>query len=229
VAGIRDSGPGTRVPAPGDAHMDGTDSGSRVPDPGSRVPESGWDELVLVGRIARPHGIRGQVFVNPETDFVDERFAVGEVLRTRSDRGEELLTIASMRVQNGRPVIGFAGFERIEDVERLVGLELRVDAASLPPLDAGRYYHHQLIGCEVRSVGGEVVGTVARVEGGAAGSLLVIDGRRGEILIPLAVDICREVDVERRRITIEAPEGLLELNEKKETGDRRQETEHRRR
>ena len=83
-----------------------------------------WDEMVLVGRIVRPHGIRGQVVVNPETDFVEERFAAGAILWTRCDAGDERLIVSTMRVQNGRPIVGFEGFGRIEDVERLAGAGL---------------------------------------------------------------------------------------------------------
>src|SRR5262245_47194466 len=108
-----------------------------------------WDDMVLVGRIARPHGIRGQVIVNPETDFVEERFRVGATLWTRSPRGHEPLTIATMRVQGGRPVVGFEGFGTIEDVERLSGLDLRIPEGELQPLGEGSYYHHQLVGCVV--------------------------------------------------------------------------------
>ena len=174
-----------------------------------------WEEMVLVGRIARPHGLRGQVIVTPDTDFVEERFAPGAVFWTRSDRGDEQLTVAAARVQNGRPVLGFEGFASIDDVERLAGLELRVPEESLAALEPGTYYQHQLVGCMVETADGAAVGLVTRVDGGAAGSLLVIDGgERGEILVPLAIDICAEVDVAARRIRITPPEGLLDLNAK---------------
>ena len=173
-----------------------------------------WDQMVLVGRIARPHGIRGHVIVNPETDFVDERFVDGATMWTRSDRGEEPLTISSARVQNGRPVVGFAGFASIDDVERLAGLELRVPEESLQSLENGAYYQHQLVGCNVSTVGGDRVGEVVRVDGGAGGSLLAVRGARGEVLVPLAQHICVEIDVAARRIVIDPPDGLLELNEK---------------
>ena len=173
-----------------------------------------WADMILVGRIARPHGIRGQVIVTPDTDFAEARFAVGSILWTRSPGGDEPLVVASVRVQNGRPVIGFEGCSRIEDVERLAGLELRVPESALQRLEPGSYYQHQLVGCEVETVAGTRVGTVTRVDGGAAGSLLSIDGPRGEVLIPLAADICTEIDVDTKRIRIDPPEGLLELNEK---------------
>jgi 16S rRNA processing protein RimM len=153
------------------------------------------------------------VIVNPDTDFLEERFAPGAALWTRSDRGVEALTIGSARVQNGRPVVAFAGFSTIEDVDRLAGLELRIPEEALQPLAAGMYYHHQLIGCVVETVGGQQLGVVTRVDGGAGGHLLAVDGARGEILIPFVTDICVSVDVDGKTIRTELPEGLLELNE----------------
>ena len=174
---------------------------------------SGWDDWALVGRIARPHGLRGQVVVHPETDFIEERFAKGAIVWMRSSAGDEQLTVASLRLQNGRPIVGFVGFDRIEDVERLAGQELRVPEDALQPLQAGTYYEHQLVGCVVETTAGDVVGEVAKVEGGAGASRLVMEGPRGEILIPLAVEICVDIDVVRKKIRIKPPEGLLELNE----------------
>lgn len=174
-----------------------------------------WDDMVVVGRIARPHGLRGQLAVNPETDFVEERFRPGATLWTRSEGRERPLTIASARVQNGRPVIAFEGLSRIEDVQWLIGLDLRVPEDALQPLEAGRYYEHQLVGCKVETVDGVPIGMVVRVEGGAGSSRLAVEGRRGEILVPLAVDICVEIDVGAKRIRIDPPEGLLDLNETK--------------
>jgi 16S rRNA processing protein RimM len=184
-----------------------------VPSPSPQPPAPDWDNMALVGRIARPHGLRGQVLINPETDFVEERFAEGATIWTRSEAGDEQLTVASVRVQNGRPVVGFEGFTRVEDVERLAGLELRVPEETLQPLQPGTYYEHQLVGCLVETAAGDVVGTVAAVEGGAGATRLAMNGPRGEILIPLAVDICVDIDVANKRIRINPPEGLLELNE----------------
>ena len=199
-----------RDPGSGIRKTSETTIGSRIPDPGSRQD---WDDMAVVGRIARPHGLRGQVVVNPETDFVEERFGEGATLWTRSAAGEEHLTVASLRVQNGRPIVGFEGFTRIEDVERLAGLELRVPEALLQPLQPGSYYEHQLVGCTVETLAGDLVGRVAAVEGGAGATRLVMNGPRGEILVPFAVAICVDIDVANRKIRINPPEGLLELNE----------------
>jgi len=172
-----------------------------------------WDAMVLVGRVARPHGIRGDVVVNPETDFVDERFAAGSVLWTRIAGVVEPMTVARARFGGRRPVLGFAGTDTIPDAERLAGAELRVPEAALLTLEPGTYYLHQLVGCRVETEHGDVVGEVVRVDGGAGASLLVVSGPRGEVLVPFAESLCPVVDVESRRIQVAAPEGLLEANE----------------
>jgi len=172
-----------------------------------------WDEMALVGRIARAHGRRGEVIVNPETDFPERRFRAGAELFVERRHGVEAVTITSVRFQRDRPVVGLAGVDSMDAAEALAGLELRVPVDRLAPLPEGTFYHHDLIGCEVETRLGERVGTVRAVEGTTGGSRLVIDGARGEILIPLAAEICRSVDIASRRIVIEPPEGLLELNE----------------
>ena len=164
--------------------------------------------MALVGRIARAHGIKGQVIVNPDTDFPEERFRPGATMFTT--RGP--VTLTSARIQNGRPVIGIEGVETMSDAETLAGLELRVPVEELAPLPAGTFYHHELIGCQVVTGGGDTVGTVESVEGTLAGSRLVVAGAKGEILIPLATEICRTIDIAGKRIVIEPPEGLLEVN-----------------
>jgi 16S rRNA processing protein RimM len=164
--------------------------------------------MAAVGTIARAHGIKGQVIVNPETDFPEERFRPGATLFTT--HGE--LKITTARFQNGRPVIGIEGVETMNDAEALAGLELRVPVEELAALPPGTFYHHDLVGCQVVTTGGAQVGAVSGVEGTLDGSRLVVAGAKGEILIPLVTDICRTIDVAGKRIVIEPPDGLLDLN-----------------
>lgn len=177
-----------------------------------------WESMVLVGRVARPHGVRGQMVVTPDTDFVEERFSRGSTVWMQRDGVPVAMTIASSQLGGRRPVIGFDGVTTVEDAERFSGQELRVPEADLMPLAPGTYYHHQLVGCTVVTAAGVAVGDVVRVDGGAAGSLLVIEGVRGEVLVPLTTGICVDVDVAARRITVAPPEGLLELNERTRRG-----------
>jgi 16S rRNA processing protein RimM len=179
--------------------------------------------MVVVGRIARPHGLRGQVVVNPETDFAEARFKIGAEVWADRPGGCERLIVRTARFQKGRPIVAFEGTSTIEEAQQLVGRELRVPEEELEPLDRGTYYNHQLVGCVVETLGGATVGTVTGVEGRPGSSVLVVDGRRGEVLIPLALEICVEIDVGARRVRIRPLDGLLELNE---TGPKRRRSRH---
>ena len=172
-----------------------------------------WDDLVVVARVARPHGRRGEVILNLETDFPERRFAPGNRLVVRRGAGAEDLVVRSVWFMKARPVVGFEGFESIDDAETLAGRELRIPAADLAELPPGMFYHHDLVGCRVETSGGEAVGEVVAVEGSGEASRLVVETPRGEELIPLVGEMVPLVDTRARRIVIEAPEGLLGLNE----------------
>jgi 16S rRNA processing protein RimM len=171
-----------------------------------------WDDMAIVGRVARVHGLRGQVVVNPETDFPASRFQPGRVVYRARDGAAEPLRVASLRLHRGRPIVGFEGIDSIDQAEELAGLELRVPLESLEALPAGAFYHHDLVGCRVETRSGVLLGSVGRVEGDGGASRLVVATGGGDVLVPLAADICVAVDVGRKLIVIEPPEGLLELN-----------------
>jgi 16S rRNA processing protein RimM len=168
--------------------------------------------MVLVGHVARAHGRFGEVLVHPQTDFPGERFAPGAVVHVRRAGRDERLTVGAMRLHQGRPLVAFEGIATMTEAEALAGLELRVPEAELTPLPPGTYYEHALVGCEVVTVGGLGLGVVRAVEGSAGGARLVIGSGAGEVQIPLAHDICVQIDVAARRITVDPPEGLLDLN-----------------
>lgn len=180
-----------------------------------------WSEMAVVGRIARPHGIRGQVIVDPDTDFPEERFQPGAELFIERSGAVEPIRITAVRFHRDRPIIGVDGVATMNDAALLAGRELRVPLDRLAALPAETFYRHDLIGCTVETVAGDRVGDVSGVEGTLSGSRLVVDGPRGEILIPLAAEICVTIDVPAKRIVIDAPEGLLELNESPAKAGRR--------
>ena len=173
-----------------------------------------WDDAILVGVVARTHGNRGEVIVNAETDFPEERFYEGASLMTRSRDGSfGTLEVASMRMHQGRPVILFKGIGSMNDAELLAGTELRIaeDEGDAELLEEGEFFHRDLIGCTVVTESGDPVGEVTAVEGDRGNTRLVVRSKRNEVLIPLADEICT-VDVANKRITVRPPEGLLELN-----------------
>ena len=171
------------------------------------------DDLLLVGRVARAHGNRGQVIVNLDTDFAEDRFRAGVVLLVGVDATPR--AIRDVRFHQGRPIVSLEGVDTMNDAEALAGAELKMAASALPPLPASTYYHHDLVGCEVRDEAGRLLGRVASVEGPMERSILVVDGTDGELLIPLAADICRRIETPARQIIVRLPEGLLELNRTK--------------
>jgi 16S rRNA processing protein RimM len=174
--------------------------------------------MAVVGRIARPHGIRGQVVVNLETDFPHERFQPGAEFFVNRSAGTpetpdvQRLVIATVRFHNERPIIGFEGVGDMNAAIALAGSELRIPVEQLAALPPEMFYRHDLVGCAVDTTDGSSVGTVTDVEGTLGGSRLVVTTSRGEVLVPLAAEICRSIDVAGKRIVIEPPQGLLDLN-----------------
>src|SRR4051794_23171565 len=117
--------------------------------------------MAVVGQIARAHGNRGQVILNAETDFPDERFRPGAELFVERRGVVERLTVTSLRFQRDRPIVGFEGVETMNDAEALAGHELRVPTDRLAALPDGTFYRHDLVGCTVETGRGERVGVVA--------------------------------------------------------------------
>jgi len=167
----------------------------------------------VVGRVARPHGIRGYVIVNPETDFLEQRFRVGEVLLVARPGAEPVSRrILSVRFHQGRPILELEGIASMSEAEILAGSELRLPAAAVGRLPEGTFHHHELIGCEVRDRSDALLGRVSSVEGPMERSRLVVQGQRGEIQIPMTAHICISIDPAASRIVVDPPEGLLDLN-----------------
>ena len=173
------------------------------------------EELLLVGIVARAHGNKGQVIVNPETDFPGDRFAPGNVLIVEHAGQTIERRIATARFQQGRPIIGFEGVETMNDAESLAGAVLKVPVSDLAPLPGGTYYRHDLVGCEVKDTAGQPLGRVIDVEGSMGQNRLVLDGSSGEVLIPMVEGICLSVETAARVIVVDPPDGLIALNEQR--------------
>lgn len=175
---------------------------------------AGSADLRMVGRIVKPHGIRGELVVDVRTDSADVRFADGAVLFVTSRDGEPVrpLTVAATRPHTGRLLVRFEGVDGREDAEALRGVVLSAPADDLPPIeDPDEFYDHQLEGLAVHTVAGALVGTVREVVHGAGGDLLVVDrDGGGEALVPFVRQIVPEVDVHGGRVVLDPPPGLLE-------------------
>jgi 16S rRNA processing protein RimM len=167
---------------------------------------------LVVGRIGRAHGIRGDVFVNVRTDDPGTRFAAGSVLATDpADVGP--LTVAQARDHSGKLVVSFAGYADRTAAETLRGVRLVIDSADVPPSDdPDEFNDHELVGLPVVLGDGSALGSVTEVVHGPAGDLLAVARPEGgEALIPFIREFVPEVDVRGGRILVTPPEGLLDL------------------
>lgn len=173
--------------------------------------------LLTVGRIVRPHGVRGEVVVEASTDEPERRYAVGATLLAEPPPGREAgpdtLTVAALRPHQGRLIVAFQGVADRDAADRLRGLLLQVDSAGIPPpADPDEFHDHQLIGLAAVTPAGERLGEIARVDHGPAADQLVLarpDGRTA--LVPFVTAIVPEVDLTGGRIVVDPPAGLLDL------------------
>jgi len=168
-------------------------------------------DRVLVGVVSRPHGLRGDVVVEVESDR-EERFRRGSSLAATLPDGRELrLVVAASRDgQRGRLVV-FEGHADRDAAERLRGARLEVARSEVPPAREGEYYHFELVGCRAVDARAGDLGIVVEVEQGAGDLLLVVEDPDGKRLrLPFVEAFVERVDREARRIDWTLPEGLVE-------------------
>lgn len=175
---------------------------------------------ITVARVLRPHGRRGEVACEILTDFPDRLTHLTAAQLWDGNAEPRHVDVRSCWLSLGRggqAILHFAGSDSISDAEKLVGLEVQIPLEDRMSLPSGSYYVSDLIGCEVRNPEGGTIGRVADVqftgEAVAGTPILVLDSPRGEVLIPLAQEICVAIDVSSRQIEVTPPEGLLDLND----------------
>jgi 16S rRNA processing protein RimM len=198
----------------------------------SFAEEQAW---VQVARIIRPRGNKGEVLAELLTDF-PARLSSFLKIYLRGAQGEpRAIALQNFWVDRNHPEHGifhFEGCSSIDDAEKLRGLDVLLPIADRVSLPAGKYFVSDLIGCSVfenprlesklsspacsMEEAPRVLGTVRDVffpgEGTPGTPLLQVQAATGELLVPLAEDICRRIDVAARRIDVTLPEGLSELN-----------------
>jgi 16S rRNA processing protein RimM len=168
-------------------------------------------DTVVVGRIGRPHGVRGEVTVEVRTDDPEQRFVPGAVFRTEpASRGP--LTVTRVHWHSGTLLLRLEGVDDRDAAEAVRNTELLVEVADLPELeDPDSYYDHQLVGLAARLPDGTELGEVTAVRHEAQDLLVVRRGEGGDALIPFVSAIVPTVDLAGGFVVVDPPEGLLEL------------------
>jgi 16S rRNA processing protein RimM len=180
---------------------------------------------VIVGRVGRPHGIRGEVIVAVRTDEPEQRFAVGATLKAGLAPDEDApagapaggaprpatLRVAASRWHSGQLLVAFAGITDRTAASELTGSWLSVDSSQLPASpDPDEFRDHELIGLSVRTSAGEAVGVVTDVLHPGQDLLVVRPPHGEEHLVPFVKAIVPEVDVAAGVLVIDPPPGLLD-------------------
>ena len=166
-----------------------------------------------VGKIVNTHGVQGEVRVISKTDFADERYKIGNTLFLFQEGQVSPLElkITSHRKHKNIDLLKFEGYYNINQVEPFKGSVLKVPESQLAELEENEYYFHEIIGCEVSTVEGEVIGTVKEILTPGANDVWVIQAKKGkDILIPYIDEIVKEIHVPTKKIIIDPMEGLLE-------------------
>ncbi|SDF36064.1 16S rRNA processing protein RimM [Blastococcus aurantiacus] len=174
------------------------------------------DDTVVVGRIGRPHGVRGLATVEVRTDDPDLRFAPGTVLRT-DPAGRGPLTVVDKRWHSGTLLLQLAApsgevYETRETVDTLRNTMLLVPVSELPEIeDPDAFYDHELVGLSARLPDGSVIGEVTAVRHEAQDLLVIRRGEGDDALVPFVAAIVPTVDVAGGFLVVDPPEGLLDL------------------
>ena len=160
---------------------------------------------VLIGKLQKSHGVRGEISMRVITDF-PERIRRGKTIYIGTDFHPNKVT--GTRWKHDLLLLKLDGYDNPEDVRELAGLDVFAAVKDLPTLQAGRYYHHQLIGLRVFE-GEEDLGVLAAIMETGANEVYIIDQADGqELLIPAIPEVILKVDLEQKRLEVRLLEGL---------------------
>jgi len=174
-----------------------------------RNPEPSY---VVVGRVRRPHGIRGEIRVEILTDYPERLVQRDNVYLARPHSPDDVqrYPLEALRPHKGILLIKLGGVDDRDAAERLRGMLVQVPLEEAVPLEEGEYYYFQLTGVDVETDTGEWLGRVADVIEGGAHDVYVIRGPRGEILLPAVEDVILELDMEREKMVVHLLPGMVE-------------------
>lgn len=170
-------------------------------------PSTGEPVFLVVGKLRKPHGLRGEVLMEVLTDF-PERLVPGKTVYL----GDEYtpLTIENIRNHGKQMLVKFEILDYREDVEEMRNQFIHVQTKDSPPLPDGEYYHHQLIGLNVIDENGNLVGYIHSILETGANDVYIIRPSQGpDILLPAIRSVILEIDLNRKMIHVQIPPGLI--------------------
>ena len=161
----------------------------------------------MIGEIAKPHGVRGEVVVIPHTDL-PERFTWLDEIYV-GDNPPLPVALENVRFHKGRPLLKLAGYDNRDDVEDLRGQLLQIPEDQAIPLADNEYFLYQLLGLSVETAGRRPLGTLVEIIETGANNVFVVQGPQGEILIPDIPQVISSIDFENKKMIVHPLPGLL--------------------
>lgn len=182
--------------------------------PSRSATERSLPEKILVGRLLRPHGLRGEIKVEIHSDY-PERFEPGsELIATLPRRPAQRLRVRLFRLVRGGGLVAFKGYETRDQAEELRGARLEIERSRVPKAPPGSFYHYELEGCHCFDEEHGELGQVTDVIEDGGGHLLQLSrGGDHQLLVPFVKAFLVQVDIEEGRIDLRLPEGLVEICE----------------
>ncbi|MEJ2110197.1 MAG: ribosome maturation factor RimM [Acidobacteriota bacterium] len=175
-------------------------------------PEESFSRITIA-RIVRTRGNRGEVVVESLTDFPDRFDELEEVLLEFENRDLGKIQLDFTWEHKGRRVLKFKGIDSIDSAQKLVDCLVQVPKDEAVELPEGTYFDHDLIGCTVEDSNEKTLGVVDSILRISGNNQLVVKNKNKEFLIPAVGSICKQISIEKQRIIVDPPEGLMDLNE----------------
>ena len=167
-------------------------------------PKVSRDRLIIIGRVARAFGIRGQIRISPFTESF-EAFGRSAVLVF----DESAYNVRSVSIHKGTVLAALEGVDTRDKAEKLTGCLVKTAEQNLPPKEQDEYYWFELIGMKVSTVDGRYLGEITQITPTGANDVLHVEGTLGEVLLPMIDAVVIEVDVEKHEMTVDPLEGLI--------------------
>ena len=171
------------------------------------MSETTESPFLLIGRVTKPHGVRGEVRVLPHTDVL-ERFTWLETVYVGA-KAPRLIKVESARVHKNFALLKLAGYNNRQEAEQLRGQQLLIPKEEAIPLEEGEYFLYQLEGLQVFTESDELLGVIVEVLETKANNVFIVHGEQGEILLPDIPDVIQEIDFENGRVQVHLLPGLI--------------------
>lgn len=170
-------------------------------------------QFVEIGRIFKPHGLKGDVKVYPSSSDLSLLMEIDSAYLLSAEGTRKEYFISRVKPQKKWAIVHFEGLDTIEDVEPHVGKNLELPESEFPALPAGEYYHFQILGLEVYAESGDWLGIVSNIIETGSNDVYEVENKDGKtILLPAIKDVIRKIDLDEKKIIIHLMEGLLDAD-----------------